>query len=195
MGEPTSLPPHAMRGIMNNCVDLHRYNPEAYQKPGNERERDHEIEAMKAIIYEMTSRVHHATSSAPEIDHVLQEMLNTPFSFWISNTLVWHTRKIKLPSYADNSDPTQYLIAFNIEMGCTQFIPKDHMAWYCQLFIEKSDRPWTNLVLEAGLLNWQFASILHRVPQTLLDVHPTKHVKRQYVGLNSGTEGVVVVLY
>ncbi|XP_024006401.1 uncharacterized protein LOC112082919 [Eutrema salsugineum] len=101
-----------------------------------ERDRDAEIEAIKAKICEMNSKVHRATSSAPEIDRVLQETQNTPFTHRIASTPFCHVSKVKLPPYAGDTDPTQYLTAFTIAMGRAHFTPEEREAGHCQLFVE-----------------------------------------------------------
>ncbi|XP_024015939.1 uncharacterized protein LOC112089191 [Eutrema salsugineum] len=85
-----------------------------------ERDRDAEIEAIKAKIREMNSK----------------ETQNTPFTHRIASTPFRHFSKVKLPPYARNTDYTQYLTAFTIAIGRAHFTPKEREAGYCQLFVE-----------------------------------------------------------
>ncbi|XP_024016549.1 uncharacterized protein LOC112089917 [Eutrema salsugineum] len=101
-----------------------------------ERDRDAKIEAIKAKIREINSKVHRATSSASEIDRVLQETQNTPFTHRIASTPFRHISKVKLSPYAGDTDPTQYLTAFTIAMGRAHFTPEERKAGHCQLFVE-----------------------------------------------------------
>ncbi|KAG7533254.1 Retrotransposon gag domain [Arabidopsis thaliana x Arabidopsis arenosa] len=48
---------------------------------------------------EMKSKFHQATSSAPEIDRVIEETRRTPFTSRISNLRIKDSRKVKLPTY------------------------------------------------------------------------------------------------
>ncbi|XP_024009914.1 uncharacterized protein LOC112085125 [Eutrema salsugineum] len=111
-------------------------SPEAFRQMAAERDRDAEIEAVEAKIRKMNSKVHRATSSAPEIDRVLQETQNTPFTHRIASTPFRHVSKVKLPPYAGDTDPTQYLTAFTIAMGRAHFTPEEREAGHCQLFVE-----------------------------------------------------------
>ncbi|XP_013639416.1 PREDICTED: uncharacterized protein LOC106344618 [Brassica oleracea var. oleracea] len=54
----------------------------------------------------------------------------------IYNKPIQHIGKIRFPTYDGNSDPRQYMIAFTIAMGRTNFTPDKKDAGYCQLFVE-----------------------------------------------------------
>ncbi|KAG7599517.1 Retrotransposon gag domain [Arabidopsis suecica] len=56
---------------------------------------------------EMKSKFHQATSSAPEIDRVIEETRRTPFTSRISNLRIKDSRKVKLPTYDDFWNLTQ----------------------------------------------------------------------------------------
>ncbi|KAF8100247.1 hypothetical protein N665_0228s0002 [Sinapis alba] len=73
----------------------------------------------------MTSKVHQAISAAPEIDRVLRETQNTPFTPCLLNIPVRHPGKIKIPTYSGTSDPIEYLTAFSISMGRANFPPEE----------------------------------------------------------------------
>ncbi|XP_024010583.1 uncharacterized protein LOC112085998 [Eutrema salsugineum] len=111
-------------------------SPGAFRQMAAERDRDAEIEAIKAKICEMNSKVHRATISAPEIDRVLQETQNTPFTHRIASTPFRHVSKVKFPPYAGDTDLTQYLTTFTIAMGRAHFTPEEREAGHCQLFVE-----------------------------------------------------------
>lgn len=109
------------------------------------RHRDEEIEEMRAQLAHMNSRVHQAISAAPEIDRVLRETQNTPFSLRLLSIHVRHPKKIKLPTYNGTSDPKEYLTAFSIAVGRANFSPEERDAGLCQLFVEN---------LSGVALNW-----------------------------------------
>ncbi|XP_013608034.1 PREDICTED: uncharacterized protein LOC106314751 [Brassica oleracea var. oleracea] len=99
--------------------------------------RDDDIEEMRAQLQSMNSKVYQATITAPEIDRVLRETQNTPFTFRLLSIPVRHQKnKIKLLTYNGTSDPREYLTAFSIATGRANFSPEEHDAGLCQLFVE-----------------------------------------------------------
>ncbi|XP_013633075.1 PREDICTED: uncharacterized protein LOC106338707 [Brassica oleracea var. oleracea] len=92
---------------------------------------------MRIQLQSMNSKVHQATSAAPEIDRVLRETQNTPFTTRLISIPVRHQKnKIKLPTYNGTSDPREYLTAFSIATGRANFSPEERVAGLCQLFVE-----------------------------------------------------------
>ncbi|KAG7543412.1 Retrotransposon gag domain [Arabidopsis thaliana x Arabidopsis arenosa] len=77
-----------------------------------------------------------ATSSAPEIDRVIEETRRTPFTSRISNLRIKDSRKIKLPTYDGKGDPKNHLAAFQIAAGRIDLEPDEEDAGYCKLFSE-----------------------------------------------------------
>lgn len=116
--------------------------PDQGQNNLEDADRDKAIKELQATIKDMNSRVHQATSAALEIDRVLKETQNSPFTDRIYNKPIQHVGKIRFPTYDGNSDPRQYMITFTIAMGRTNFAPDEKDAGYCQLFVEISaDKP------------------------------------------------------
>ncbi|XP_048612778.1 uncharacterized protein PB18E9.04c-like [Brassica napus] len=99
--------------------------------------RDDDIEEMRAQLQSMNSKVHQATNATPEIDRVLRETQNTPFTTRVLSIPVRHQKnKIKLPTYNGTSDPREYLTAFIIATRRANFSPEERDAGLCQLFVE-----------------------------------------------------------
>ncbi|XP_024011355.1 uncharacterized protein LOC112086613 [Eutrema salsugineum] len=98
---------------------------------------DAEFKAMKAQLHEITSKIHQATSAAPEIERVIQETQKTPFTPRIAGTPVKHMEKLKIKIYEGNTDPRHFLTSFGICMNRYQFkYAEERDAVQCQLFVE-----------------------------------------------------------
>ncbi|XP_024014994.1 uncharacterized protein LOC112088875 [Eutrema salsugineum] len=92
---------------------------------------------MQAQLREISSKFHQATSSAPEIDRVIQEAQKTPFTSRITNVPVPNLEKFKLRSYEGNSDPRHFLTSFGIVINRLKFTSAEQKdAIQCQLFVE-----------------------------------------------------------
>ncbi|XP_024010916.1 uncharacterized protein LOC112086238 [Eutrema salsugineum] len=105
--------------------------------PASDLSRDAEFEAMKAQLHDITSKIHQATSAAPEIERVIQETQKTPFTPRVAGTPVKHMEKLKIKIYEGNSDPRHFLTSFGICMNRYQFkSAEERDAVQCQLFVE-----------------------------------------------------------
>lgn len=62
-----------------------------------DEEWDNVVQELLETWRNIIPRVHQSTSAAPEIDHVLEETQNSPFTARISNNPIWHTGKTKFP--------------------------------------------------------------------------------------------------
>ncbi|XP_024011225.1 uncharacterized protein LOC112086500 [Eutrema salsugineum] len=92
---------------------------------------------MQAQLREISSKFHQATSSAPEIDRVIQEAQKTLFTSRITNVPVPNLEKFKLRSYEGNSDPRHFLTLFGIVINRLKFTSAEQKdAIQCQLFVE-----------------------------------------------------------
>ncbi|KAG7594217.1 Retrotransposon gag domain [Arabidopsis thaliana x Arabidopsis arenosa] len=85
---------------------------------------------------EMKSKFHQATSSAPEIDRVIEETRRTPFTSRISNLRIKDSRKVNLPTYNGKGDPKNHLATFQIAAGRIDLELDEEDAGYCKLFSE-----------------------------------------------------------
>ncbi|KAF3496928.1 hypothetical protein DY000_02054348 [Brassica cretica] len=64
--------------------------PNQGQSNSEDADRDKAIKELQATLKDMNSRVHQATSAAPEIDRVLKETQNSPFTTRIYNKPIQH---------------------------------------------------------------------------------------------------------
>ncbi|KAG7567535.1 Retrotransposon gag domain [Arabidopsis thaliana x Arabidopsis arenosa] len=84
-----------------------------------------------------TSNQAAATSSAPEIDRVIEETRRTPFTSRISNLRIKDSRKVKLPTYDGKGDPKNHLAAFQIAAGRIDLEPGEEDAGFFKLFPDR----------------------------------------------------------
>lgn len=121
------------------------YTPELPGRPqpaqpvhtiGNTNPRDMEIAELRRAVLERSSRIHRATSSAPELDRVLEETQQTPFTRRITNVSVHGCKKIKLESYNGKGDPKEFLQSFNVAINRAELTVENFEEGRCQIFIE-----------------------------------------------------------
>ncbi|KAG7567533.1 Integrase catalytic core [Arabidopsis thaliana x Arabidopsis arenosa] len=72
------------------------------------------IQNLQNHIRAMSSKVHQATSSAPEVDRVIEETRRTPFTPRIAALRIQDQRKVKLPGYNGKGDPKEFLTSFQV---------------------------------------------------------------------------------
>lgn len=108
-------------------------NQEQHNLDGDDR--DKVIRELQAALKSINSRVHQATSAAPEIYRILEETQNSLFTAKIYKKPIRHARKLRFSTYDGSSDLRQYMIAFTIAMGRAHFSPDERDAGCCQLFV------------------------------------------------------------
>ncbi|KAF8113528.1 hypothetical protein N665_0049s0043 [Sinapis alba] len=100
-----------------------------------------ELLPLQGTIKDMSSKIHQATSFAPEIDRVLEATQKTSFTKKITDIRVRHQDKLRVPSFRGDSDPSDHMTSFNIAMGRAYFSAEERDAGYCQLFVESLAGP------------------------------------------------------
>ena len=94
------------------------------------------MERTHAALQKLGAQVHKVTSSAPEIESLIEETRGTPFTDRIANSYIRDTRKIKIPEYDGNADPKAYLRAFRLAIVKAHFTKEECDAGYCRTFAE-----------------------------------------------------------
>lgn len=92
-------------------------------------------------LREMKSGFHPATSSALDIDMVIEETRRTPFTSRIANFRIKYSRKVNLPIYEGKVDLKSHLAAFQIAVGRIDLEEHAEDAGYCKLFSENLSGP------------------------------------------------------
>ncbi|KAG7583777.1 Reverse transcriptase domain [Arabidopsis suecica] len=111
---------------------------------GNAQPRDTEIAELRRAVLEMSSKIHRATSTAPELDRVLEETQQTPFTRRITSVTIRKYQKIKLESYNGKGDPKEFLTSFNVAVNRAALTPENFEAGRCQIFSEHLTGPALN---------------------------------------------------
>lgn len=103
------------------------------------------LAALKQSVLDISSKIHHVTTSAPQIERVLAESLRTPFTEKITKVRLRKMEKLRLPTFDGVSDPSAHVTSFNIAMRRANLSDEEKDAGFCQLFVE---------TLEGIALNW-----------------------------------------
>ena len=84
----------------------------------------------------MKSKFHRVTSSAPDIEMVIEETRRSHFNARIASFKIKDARRVNLPTYDGQGDPKSPLAAFQIAAGRVDLEPHKEDAGYCKLFLE-----------------------------------------------------------
>jgi len=87
------------------------------------------------------SQMHSAVSWAPNIDRILEESHNTPFTHRISNAIISDPEKLRIEYFNGSSDPKGHLKSFIISVARAKFRPEERDAGLCHLFVEHLKGP------------------------------------------------------
>ncbi|XP_013614473.1 PREDICTED: uncharacterized protein LOC106320646 [Brassica oleracea var. oleracea] len=104
-----------------------------------------ELAALKPSVLDISSKINHVTTSAPQIERVLAESLRTLFTKKITTVRLRKMEKLRLPTFDGVSDPSAHVTSFNIAMRRANLSDEENDAGFCQLFVE---------TLEGIALNW-----------------------------------------
>ncbi|KAL9285809.1 putative retrotransposon gag domain-containing protein [Arabidopsis thaliana] len=85
--------------------------------------------------------MHNAVSSAPNIDRILEESHNTPFTHMISNAIISDPGKLRIEYFNGSPDPKGHLKLFIISVARAKFRPEERDAGLCHLFVEHLKGP------------------------------------------------------
>ncbi|CAA7058092.1 unnamed protein product [Microthlaspi erraticum] len=108
-------------------------------------------------FWQANSTFNQTMSLIPDIDKVIRETQQTPFSSRIANTCLRDTYKLRIPEYSGNSDPRAYIRALYLEILRAQFSPEEIEAACCQLFVENLAGPakkWFETLDEKSIDNF-----------------------------------------
>ena len=118
---------------------------EAQTPGGLNAQTINKLAALKQSVLDINSKIHHVTTSAPQIEWVLAESLRTPFTEKITKVRLRKMEKLRLPTFDGVSDPSSHVTSFNIAMRRANLSDEEKDAGFCQLFVE---------TLEGIALNW-----------------------------------------
>ena len=102
--------------------------------PGETRSFQNYIERNDAELKIIHAIVHMATSSAPDIDMVIEETRRTPFTNRIASVRLHHVGKLKFPEYAGNTDPKAHVRAIRLAISRAHLNDDEKEAGYCRFF-------------------------------------------------------------
>uniref|UniRef100_A0A0D3CH64 Retrotransposon gag domain-containing protein n=1 Tax=Brassica oleracea var. oleracea TaxID=109376 RepID=A0A0D3CH64_BRAOL len=94
------------------------------------------IERNDAELKRIHAIVHMATSSAPDIDMVIEKTRRTPFTSKITSVKLHHVGKLKFPECAGNSDPKSHIRAFRLAISRAHLTDDEKKAGYSRFFGE-----------------------------------------------------------
>ncbi|XP_019090086.1 PREDICTED: uncharacterized protein LOC104738116 [Camelina sativa] len=83
------------------------------------------------MVHELSSRVHRATSSAPNLDRVLEEVQRSPFTARISRIQVRYVNKFKFTPYNGLDDPKPFLTSMSFAISRAHFSDEEYEAGCC----------------------------------------------------------------
>ena len=84
----------------------------------------------------MSSKIHQATSVAPQIVSVLAATSRTPFTSALTNVQLRKIEKLRLSEYKPGGDPVEHMTTLNVAMARACLSDEERDAGYCQLFVE-----------------------------------------------------------
>ncbi|CAA7047218.1 unnamed protein product, partial [Microthlaspi erraticum] len=102
-----------------------------------EKDSGTELERVNRRLDEVDSKVHRATSSAPELTKALADTRRSPLTRRLRQIELHERVRLKIDSYTGEEDPKKWLTAFNLAMRREKYKSYDEReANYCQVFVE-----------------------------------------------------------
>jgi len=117
-----------------------------------------ELQNLQDQIWAMNAKVHQATTSAPEVEKVIEATRRTPFTPRISKLRIREFRDFKLPVYNGKGDPKEHLTSFQVIAGRVPLEPHEEDAGLCKLFSENLSGPaltWFTQLEEGSIDNFK----------------------------------------
>lgn len=100
-------------------------NDTAHTTDGSDSLTSRQITDLRLSSQDIHSKIHHVTTSAPEIDHVLAAIQRNPFIKRITDVKIRPMEKLCMSPFDDDLDPTDHMTVFNIAMGRHHFSEED----------------------------------------------------------------------
>ncbi|XP_013673412.1 uncharacterized protein LOC106377701 [Brassica napus] len=104
--------------------------------PNETRTFQNSIERNDAKLKRIHTIVHMVTSSAPNIDLVIEETRMTPFRNRIASVRLHHVGKLKFPEYAGNTYQKAHVRVFRLAISRAHLNDDEKEAGYCRFFAE-----------------------------------------------------------
>ena len=98
---------------------------------GLDAQKINELAALKQLVLDISTKIHHVTTSAPQIERVLAESLRTPFTEKITKVRLRKMENLRLPTFDDVSDPSALVTSFNIAMRRANLSDEKKDAGFC----------------------------------------------------------------
>ncbi|CAA7059262.1 unnamed protein product [Microthlaspi erraticum] len=106
-------------------------------RPAHFRRLTTKLERVNRRLDEVDSKVHRATSSAPELTKALADTRRSPLTRRLRQIELHERVRLKIDSYTGEEDPKKWLTAFNLAMRREKYKSYDEReANYCQVFVE-----------------------------------------------------------
>ncbi|KAG7552311.1 Retrotransposon gag domain [Arabidopsis thaliana x Arabidopsis arenosa] len=147
-GDPQGEHPRAGENLADQTDITDDEETEENIRWAEESERDRELSEIRASLAKaeadmklVKSQMHSVSSSAPNIDRILEESRNTPFTRRISEATISDPGKLKIDYFNGTTDPKGHIKSFMISVARARFKPGEKDAGLCFLFVEHLKGP------------------------------------------------------
>ena len=118
--------------------------------------------------------MHNVASSAPNIDRIMEESHNTPFTRRISNAIISNLEKLKIEYFNGSSDLKGHLKSFILSVARAKFKPDERDAGLCHLFVDHLKEPaldWFSRLEGNSVDSFQeLSTLFHKQYSSLIDL-------------------------